>query len=199
MEYPRLQVNRPDGTPLSEEQCALLARARKYPQYVKSVENMFAGVCPFCPPDPNYNEIDHELSNEYFWVWPCKPPEDHTEFHYLIVPRRHIESTDEFTDIEDSMAIFAYRSIRRKLGLKTSALLVRDGDATKLAGTIKHLHLHCVVPLGTERVAPPLFKGTESEMIGHARAIIFERVRTSQVKWEDLTEEDHAVINRKSG
>ncbi len=82
----------------------------------------------------------------------------------------------------------------RRFGVTSSGLLLRNGDATRSAGTIRHLHFHIMEPDGTGRVESPFFKGEASEAESHARAIIFERLRTGEVVVADLRPEEFKLV-----
>lgn len=187
MDFPRLQVLRPDGTPLGEAQCAVLARARKYGQYCRAVMNAFEGKCPFCDSgfDPSYNVVEFE--NEHWRAWPSRPPEDNTALHFIIAPKRHVEGLSELDDATEGLALLQIRrQVNERYSIASSGVLIRDGDATLSAGTIQHLHVHVMVPNGTGRVESPFFKGAESEAESHRRAIVFERLRLASVSVETL-------------
>lgn len=175
---------------------ASIARARKYSQFVKAVENALKGFCPFCTIDPTYNTIVAE--NDYWVAWPCKPPEDNTAFHFLFVPKRHVTDSEELTDVE-TLALWSPKNgirtnVRRKFGYTSRGTLMRDGDATMSAGTIQHLHVHDMVPNGTGRVESPFYKGFLSEREGFCRAIVFEKLRTGTSK-DDLLEVEKTLVD----
>ncbi len=173
---------------------ACIARSRRYGQYVKAVENALAGVCPFCTVDRTYNQVIAE--NEHWYAWPCRPAENHTFFHILFVPKRHVKDSEELSD-EETMALWGHGGIRREVrqmhGYKSRGTLMRDGDATLSAGTIQHLHIHDMVLAGTGRVESPFYKGLESEHEGIRRAQVFEKLRTGTLVHE-LTPEEHDLV-----
>lgn len=180
---------------LSPEQCAILARARTYKQYVRAVGDAIAGKCVFCQIDRDYNQV--LIENEHWLVWPCRPPEKHTRMHFLIVSRHHVTSMNELDDATEGLALIrTLRQVREMHHITSSGLLCRDGDATLSAGTIPHLHFHVMVPDGTGRVETPFYKGAESEVEGHLRAIVYEKLRLG-AKVEDLDpEERQRVVDR---
>ncbi|NQV88509.1 MAG: HIT domain-containing protein [Parcubacteria group bacterium] len=152
-----------------------LSRARKFKGYCKAVVDALAGKCPFCQIDKDYNTVIHE--DELFATWPCKPAEDNTAFHFLIVPKRHITANRELTDTE-KLRLFTFMDwLDDKFNITSQGILCRDGDATLSAGTIQHLHWHVMVPNGTGRVESPFYKGHEADVESLARAIVFEKIR----------------------
>ncbi len=71
--------------------------------------------------------------------------------------------------------------------------LMRDGDATKSAGTQEHLHGHMMKPAGTGRVESPFCKTPEEEAASLARAIIFAKVYAG-TPFEALSEEEKTLV-----
>ena len=173
---------------------ACIARSRKYGQYVKAVENAIAGICPFCKVDRNYNAVLAE--NNSWLAWPCRPAEANTLFHVLYVPKRHVTDSEELTDVE-LLDLWGQNGLRRlvrqKLGYTSRGTLMRDGDATLSAGTMRHLHIHDMVPAGTGRVESPFYKGAEAEAESLARAIVFEKIRTGATH-QDLNADEQMLI-----
>lgn len=154
---------------------ACIARSRKLSQYTGMVEDALAGRCPFCTPDPERNPIIVEGADCVAWA--CNPPEKHTAYHFLIVPRRHITGTNELAG-GDIAEMFALKDrLQEQFGFKSAGVQIRDGNATLLAGTIEHLHMHIMVPDGKGRLESPFFKGPENEAASLDRAIVFEKLR----------------------
>jgi len=158
-----------------ENKLACIARSRKYAQYCKAVENALAGICPFCTLDRKYNVVI--AGNEFWHAWPCRPPEDHTKFHFIMAPRDHLTSTSQLSGKQWSTLFDIMNKLKVAHDITSCGILIRDGNATLSAGTIEHLHVHMMVPDGTGRVESPFFKGAEAEAESLARAIVFEKLR----------------------
>jgi len=161
---------------------ACLARSRTYGQYQRGVNDALQGKCPFCEIDPEYNVVD--LETEFWCCWPCKPAEKGTRLHFLFAPHRHVVSFHELTNGE-ILDFLGEDGLRQRMwkrhGYTSCGALMRDGDATLSAGTMRHLHWHDMVPDGTVRVESPFYKGADEEIAGVRRAIVFERLRQSGV------------------
>lgn len=174
---------------------ACIARSRNYPQYVREVNNALSGICPFCKIDREYNKIVAE--NDFWYAWPCKPPEKNTCLHFLFVPKRHVTLLNQLADVEH-LALWGDNGIRmnvhRMFNYFSCGTQVRDGDARLSAGTVEHLHVHDMVPDGTGRVESPFFKGAESEAEGVARARVFEKIRCG-AGTHTLTEDEWKLVN----
>jgi len=178
---------------------ACLARSRKYSQYVKGVRDALAGACPFCTPDPKYNVIIEGLpSARSLRVWPCRPAEKNTRLHFLICPIRHVTSILQLSPDEWLEARSLIGDLAEIYKIPFRGILIRDGDATKSAGTIQHLHIHVMVPDGIGRVESPFCKTSEEEAAGMARAVVFEKMRTGTA-FEDLLPEEREIVKDRLG
>lgn len=66
--------------------------------------------------------------------------------HFMIVPRRHVKSTKELTDLEwQTIRKFAYiakKLIKSVHGIKGMQLVQKDGTGAQ--STVEHIHFHCV-------------------------------------------------------
>lgn len=134
------------------------------------------------------------MEDDYCMAWHCNPPEKHTRWHFLIVPKRHVTDSMELNgpEILVMMSLFP-NHLMRDFGFKSRGLLMRDGDATLSAGTIEHLHLHIMVPDGTGRVESPFYKGAEAEAESLARALVFEKLRQG-MEPETLTDGEWDLV-----
>lgn len=173
---------------------ACVARARKYSQYKKMVADALANRCPFCDIDRKHNKVIAET--DFWYAWPCNPPEKNTGLHFLFVPKRHVMDTEELSAKEWVGLAEIRRIVRDMYDYPSCGVLICDGDATLSAGTIQHLHVHEMVPDGTGRVESPFYKGTESEEEGLRRAIVFEKLRTGSFPFLLSPEEKELVKNR---
>lgn len=176
---------------------ACIARARKYKQYCRMVEDALAGRCPFCTIDPKYNKI--VLENAYWMAWDCKPPEKYTKHHVLIVPKtidgcRHITDLGQLNQNQRFALFEILAAVKDEYGITSCGIQIRDGDATMSAGTIEHLHAHVMVPDGTGRLESPFYKGDEAEAKSLAKAIIFEKIRSGIAKLDDLPADEKALV-----
>jgi len=188
MNYSRLVV-----PGISQEDCAALARTGKYKQYCRSVDDLLNGRCPFCTPDPEVNAVQFE--NNHWWAWPnIANPEKNTARHFLIVPKRHVLDIRDLSLTEFASMGTIIEDVLDGLEIDSCGLLIRNGDATLSAGTIRHLHLHIMVPDGTGRVESPFFKGSESEAESNARAIVYEKLRTGTATIYSLTDAEKALV-----
>lgn len=132
----------------SEESHINLDAARSPEQEAQYKAIHEAGVCPFCP--EHYREFDYQedpiSESEHWYTIANMKPYDYTSLHNVIIARRHLLSPDELTneewlDLKHNLD----REIRtRKLGY--GALGMRFGDPVMTGASVRHLHMHLVVP-----------------------------------------------------
>ena len=104
-----------------------ISRARRFSQYCQMVRDAQTGKCPFCKLDPNYNKVI--LENAHWYLWQSSSPEKHTKHHFIIVPKRHITGTSELSEREVLSLFIIMNAIKRKHGITSCGILIRDGDA----------------------------------------------------------------------
>ena len=75
--------------------------------------------------------------------------------HVLVIPRRHVESLAEISELPDPLAkrLFeASREVAERLGVEESGYAVRINNGPDAGQEVFHLHLHV---LGGERIGMP--------------------------------------------
>jgi len=182
-----------------------IARSRRYSQHCKMVENALAGKCPFCQIDQEHNQVI--LETQFWTAVHCNPPEDHTRFHVLFIPKRHITNSEALNEDEWIELRSIREQVRQRLDYQSRGLFIRDGDARRSAGTIAHLHIHEIVPDGTGRVELTLYKGDEDEIRGLQRAIVYEKLRQAGIRPDEssvlarnvLSPEEHELVADRLG
>lgn len=122
----------------------------KYEEFLKNITG-----CPFCE---NKNRVITE-SDHCFMTYALWPYHQH---HLLIIPKRHIESLVELTEIErkdvDSMQEKALE-VLKKFGYISITHLVREGRDNK---AINHVHFHTIPNI---RIGDLDHYGKEREML----------------------------------
>ena len=155
----------------------VLFGCKNFRQYVKAVESLQAGKCELCPPDPVRNKI-LPVSTHRWLVWKnTVAPLPGQEHQFMIVPRRHIEKLEELNADEWAELWHVLQSISVYYGLTGYSLLVRSGDPTKNAKSVRHLHFNMHVADGTMMVQPTIGKSLEDLKGKYEVLKVFESLR----------------------
>ncbi|MFC1790464.1 adenylyltransferase/cytidyltransferase family protein [Patescibacteria group bacterium] len=98
------------------------------------------GKCVFCDLKKKYLVAEKNKVVLTVALYP------YTDGHLLIIPRRHLESVDQLTALEQT-AIFDLTSrgkalLNRSLKIANFWLLIREGNGIKAGKTVDHLHFH---------------------------------------------------------
>ncbi|MDQ5955428.1 MAG: adenylyltransferase [Patescibacteria group bacterium] len=104
------------------------------------------GICPFCPENlfkhhtkPILFEGPHWLVTENF------KPYEGTVYHFVLIPKRHMERIEELDSAEWLEVHEHYRALVAKFDLSGATILWRSGN-TKLTGaSVVHLHAQIIV------------------------------------------------------
>lgn len=107
--------------------------------------------CPFCS---KQIQIQHE-SKTAFAIFDKYPV---TNFHSLIIPKRHVKSYFELTDIEKSDCLDLVSKVRQFLcetDEKITGFNVGINDGDDAGQTIEHCHIH-LIPRRKNDVENPL-------------------------------------------
>lgn len=174
-----------------------ISRARRYSQFVKMAKTALeGGKCPFCDPQPPYNNVIQDVSNEFWLAWQSSSPEQNTEHHFIIVPKRHISDSSDLTEPEQLALFVIMNALKAKYGLTSRGWLLRDGDARVGSGTIEHLHFHLMTTNGKGRVESPFWKGDEADAKSLSQALVFNKIFQG-TKFEDLPAEEQTLVKDK--
>ena len=105
----------------------------KYEEFLKNMKG-----CPFCD-GSNRIIIESEKSFITYALWP------YHKHHLLVIPKRHVESLTEITEVErkdiDDLQEKALE-ILKKLGYVSITQLVREGNDVNKA--VNHVHFHTI-------------------------------------------------------
>lgn len=189
---------------LENEDINTLLNTKTYAQYVQYVKDQQNGVCPFCEPlDSNLNRVIEQITipdgdTEASWrMWENPFPVKHSERHLVIAPKRHIIHPDHMTsgDWDCLSYLFAFAiSVQegQSIGLPGGGILLRWGDPSLNAGSIRHIHANIVVPDGTGEIKLTLAKDPEKVEQKKKVVMAFEKMRRLGEKYPDKEPEELA-------
>lgn len=155
----------------------VLFGCKNFRQYWKAVESLRAGKCELCPPDPVRNKI-LPMSTDLWLVWEnTVAPLPGQEHQFMVVPRRHVEKVEELNAEEWAQLWHVLHSIVVYYGLTGYTFLIRSGDPTKNAKSVRHLHVNVHVADGTMKVQPTIGKSFEDLKQKYEILKVFEVLR----------------------
>lgn len=103
--------------------------------------------CPFCPDNLHrYHEKPILRAGEHWTITENQWPYAHTRHHILAISAYHAETLNDlrdgsFDELQKHLqwAEFAYE-------IASGGIAMRFGDITKNGATVRHLHMHLIVP-----------------------------------------------------
>lgn len=118
------------------------------PEQTANMEQIAAdGVCPFCPEHlAIYHEAPVVHEGEHWLVTANDYPYDYTRHHLLLIPKVHAEHLGQLPVVAGNELIEICQTYEQALGISGGALVMRFGEPSETGATIRHLHLHLIVP-----------------------------------------------------
>lgn len=182
----------PSSLTLTDEELFCLEGCRSYKQYYGMRKGFEDGVCAFCNPDPELNQI--VWKDNFMMVWHIHEKfmrKDKLNLHLLIVPKRHIRFVADLPDKAGVSLIQANRFVKQYFGYTGGLNHAREGDMRLNAGTVPHLHWNLFEPNGTTEVEVPVFKNTADRAKNQDRARQFSSQygqRVTPAQFEQMVE-----------
>lgn len=134
---------------------ALVVPRDDYEEVLRSI--IVKGFCPFCEEHLFKHHRQPLLYRSKHWLvtknsWPYKG----TRYHFLFIPRTHVEATEDV-----SPAIWAdlqkiYRKVIQENVIKGASLLIRSGNTNLTGASVNHLHAHLVVGSPRTKKSKPI-------------------------------------------
>lgn len=106
--------------------------------------------CPFCDPEASRIQMANEVAVAVFDGFPV------AEGHTLVVPKRHVASLFDLSDVEQTALWRLVAQVRAGLlaGLKPDGFNVGVNDGAAAGQTVMHAHVH-VIPRRAGDVPDP--------------------------------------------
>lgn len=134
---------------------ARYAKSDKYRQDMQEIQT--AKVCPLCPETMQWHTKPILNSDNRWFVTENAHPYDNTARHLLIISREHRENLSEISP-EDITALWGMVVWTiNEFQIPGGALTMRFGDTTYTGATVKHLHMHLIVPDVENGIARPVY------------------------------------------
>ncbi len=167
---------------LTYEELFCLQGCRSYKQYHRMRRRFEESVCEFCNVSRSLNDILFEDRRVMVWHVPLQFMRSGLEFHFLIVPKRHVRFEAQLSFLENWSVWKAKRFLQDRFKYNGGMTFVREGDMSLNAGTVPHLHYNIFVPNETCEIRVPIFKDPAQREANLERARGFsERYKTGEV------------------
>lgn len=131
----------------------VLAHARTANQQKVMEEILEKGECPFCPGNlPEGNKIIRKTS--YWFLMPNMWPYENTRVHLVAVHITHVERLEDTNPEEWSDLFKMLRWAEKEFKIESGSIGIRFGDPKSNRATVRHLHVHLIVPKITNKNDP---------------------------------------------
>jgi diadenosine tetraphosphate (Ap4A) HIT family hydrolase len=109
------------------------------------------GVCPFCPEHISRYHT-HPIQVEEHWLWTLSRwPYKSTALHIMVISRAHAENLGDLPDGAGDELLTILKQLETDRNISSGAAFIRFGDPQYNGGSVRHLHVHMIVPdLGQE-------------------------------------------------
>ncbi|KKU91019.1 MAG: hypothetical protein UY21_C0013G0002 [Microgenomates group bacterium GW2011_GWA1_48_10] len=145
---------------MSDENPLVDPRYAKSPNYAAALEaSSRKNVCPLCTLEWHTNPI---LKEQDDWLitrttQPYKDIQGHdAEHHFLLIPRRHIEQLTELVVVDWVALTSLIKWSLTEFSIPGGGIAMRFGPTSYTGATVKHLHIHLIVPNTENGQAVPI-------------------------------------------
>ena len=192
---------------LDGQDVAILLNARNFAYYCDMVTEIRMSMCPFCDPlDADKNRVIKMHGGWRMWECPAKFRAEEIARHFVIAPVRHFTHIMGMTmqDWSDLGHIASWACEDEGLGLTGGALVMRFGNPTFHAGSIRHLHCNIIRPRGDCECKVTLVKDPVKIARKKQVLAVWEKMRLFMAENAGtdendamgvLSEEDFAIVN----
>lgn len=105
------------------------------------------GVCPFCPEHLNtYHKQPLLREGEHWKITPIQWPYEHTSTHLLAIAAYHAEKLQDLRDGSFDELQKHFQWAETEYQIAAGGLAMRFGDVRLNGASVKHLHMHLIVP-----------------------------------------------------
>ncbi len=111
------------------------------------------GECPFCPGNlPEGNQVIRTTSHWFLMLnmWPY----ENTRIHLLAIHIKHVEQLEDTATEEWSDLFRLLRWAEHEFRVESGSIGIRFGDPRLNRATVRHLHVHFIVPKITDQNDP---------------------------------------------
>ena len=180
---------------LDQTEIGSLLYVGSYKYYCEMVDKLLKRQCPFCQIDHSVNTVLYENESWRIWVNPFASKKNQA-LHLVIPHKRHITHIGDM-DLQsgkDLAEMFRWASV--EFNLQGGGVMMRFGDPTLNAGTVRHLHCNIQVPSGTGKLDITLAKDPEKVALHHRLLPIYEKMRLGTT-FDQLPPDEQELVKDK--
>jgi hypothetical protein len=136
---------------LEKQDICLLLNARNYAYYLSMIRQIRNHECPFDRLDPELNKILFQVGSWRIWECPAQFRQKNLARHFVAASEHHFTHLHSDNHSWDELIEMLIKSLR-ELGLRDFRIVIRFGDPSLHAGSIRHIHVNILVPDGSGRM-----------------------------------------------
>ena len=105
------------------------------------------GECPFCKANLlKYHTKPIVFENVYWVITTNFSPYTNTRFHFLFISQTHAEKIGDLSNEAGAALWAAVTKIEQDYHIDSGSIFIRFGDPRFNGGSVRHLHVHVIVP-----------------------------------------------------
>ncbi len=131
------------------------ARGKMYKKVIKEIAS--EKVCPFCPETFKWHTKPILKYVGDWFITENFNPYKSTEFHFLIISKRHNENFSDLSQIDWKSVSSLCNWAIKEYKIKGGGLTMRFGDTHYTGATIKHIHFHLISPKNVKGKVKPVY------------------------------------------
>lgn len=108
--------------------------------------------CPFCPENlQSYHKQEILRTGEHWTLTPIQWPYEFTQLHLLAISAYHAESLNDLKEGSFDELLKHFQWAELTYNIAAGGLAMRFGDVKRNGASIRHLHMHMIVPSDDKR------------------------------------------------
>src|SRR3990170_4987377 len=142
-------------TLIMKNKAGIDARYAKSEEYKRTLATIIkTDKCPFCPDNFKYHKKPILRRYKDWCVTENSWPYENTKYHFIFISREHKENFSDLTDADFNAVRVLANWVIKKNKIKGGGLTFRFGDSVYTGATVRHLHMHLIVPkLASKKLA----------------------------------------------
>ncbi|MBI4836295.1 MAG: hypothetical protein HY817_03465 [Candidatus Abawacabacteria bacterium] len=133
---------------MAKNKAGIDTRYAKTGDYKDTLESIIkTDKCPFCPDNFKYHKKPILRRYKGWCVTENSWPYANTKHHFIFISKAHKENFAEINDADFHAVRILANWLTKKYKIKGGGLTFRFGDSSYTGATVRHLHMHFIVPI----------------------------------------------------